>query len=244
MSKHTSLRIAALGLAAITLAACQDSATSAPTGVARGPRLSTTTTVGDTTYTNFRVDPKDNRMIVIVGTHKLDIPPGAICDPATSGYGPSLWDAPCAPAAAGVDFTAKTWDDAAGRPHLVITPDVRFVPGAVVTMYMKDPKAALEATSNIVWCPTGSATCVNESAGDASLAPSRDGSNGWISRRVKHFSGYNVVFGLECEFEDPLLCEEGNQDREFAAALSRASGYITTTGRAARGQRPGRGEQN
>jgi hypothetical protein len=237
MSKHTSLTLASVAFAAMTLAACQDSATSTPLGVAQGPRMAATTTVGDTTYTSFRVDPKDNRMIVLVGTHKLDIPPGSICDPATSGYGPTLWDAPCTPAASGVDFVAKTWTDAAGHPRLDITPDVRFVPGAVVTIYLKDRQAALDATSNIAWCPTGGAACYNESLNDPSLAPSRDGTNGWISRRVKHFSGYNVVFGFDSEFSSSQL----SLQLDGTLQAERASGYITTTGRSAvHGRRGGR----
>jgi hypothetical protein len=232
MSKNTSLYVASLAIAAVSLAACQDSAPASIAGTASsGPSLATTTMVGDTTFTSFRVDPNDNRMIVIVGTHKLDIPPGSICEPATSGYGPTLWDAPCTPAAGGVDFSAKTWTDAAGHPRIEISPDVRFVPGKVVTMYMKDKAASLDSTSNIGWCATGAATCVSESANDPSLAPTRDGNGGFVSRRVKHFSGYTVVFGTDCGSESET-CEM--QDRE--ASFDRASGYITTTGRHAVGK--------
>jgi len=78
--------------------------------------------------------------------------------------------------------------------------------------------AALDATANIAWCPTGGAACVVESAADPSLAPTRDGAAGQISRRVKHFSGYNVVFGFD-----------GGSEMMFDRAASRA-GYITTTG--------------
>jgi hypothetical protein len=213
----------ALGTAALAgglagLTACADAPTAGPAAASSGPRLAATTTVGDTTFTSFRVEPGDNEKIVFPGTHKLVIPRGAICDPATSGYGPTLWDAPCTPAAAAIDFVAKTWTDAGGHPRIEITPDVRFVPGTVVTMYLKDKQASLDATSNIAWCPTGGAACVDESAADASLQPTRDGANGWISRRVKHFSGYNVVFGFRLEI--------GLQLNRAA----RASGYITTSG--------------
>ena len=125
MSTHTSLKIASLALAAVSLVACQDASTTGISNASHGPRLSASTTVGDTTYTTFRIDPNDNGTIVIVGgVHKLDVPKGAVCDPATAGYGPTLWDAPCAPATQGVDFRAKSWVDAAGHPRLVITPDV------------------------------------------------------------------------------------------------------------------------
>jgi hypothetical protein len=240
MSMHTSLKIASLGLAALTFVACQDSATTSLTGASHSPSLSTTTTVGDTTVTTFRVDPTDNRMIVIVGTHKLDIPPGSICDPATAGYGPTLWDAPCAPATSGVTFTAKTWSDAGGRPRIEIAPDVRFVPGKVVTMYLKDPQAALDSTATIGWCATGSATCVNEAKADPSLAPTRDGVNGLISRRVKHFSGYTIIVGFDDgSFSLDRAATTGTADRASGYMTTTGrSGYITTTGRS--GARPAR----
>ena len=189
----------ALGIAALLggtgLAACSDAPSAPGAASPRTPSLNTTSTTGDTTYTSFRVDPKDNRMIVIVGTHKLDIPPGAICDVATSGYGVSLWDAPCAPSPVSVTFTAKTWTDANGNPQIHFSPDVRFVPGKVVTLSMKAPKAALDLTSAIAWCPSDGSPCVNEALTDPTLVTLRD-TNGFLVRRLKHFSGYNVVFGF------------------------------------------------
>jgi hypothetical protein len=247
MSKKTSLYLASLAVGAISLAACQDSAPASIAGAeSHGPSLTTATTVGDTTYTTFRIDPNDNGTIVIVGgVHKLDVPKGAVCDPATSGYGPTLWDAPCAPATAGVDFSAKSWFDVAGHPHIVITPDVRFVPGKVVTMFMKDKNAALDSTSNILYCQTGTTTCINEAKVDPSLAPSRDGNAGYVSRRVKHFSGYTVVFGVDgCDNPDGCWVDDGTGggplgDREAGTATAERSGYITTTGRQA-GRKVGR----
>jgi hypothetical protein len=217
----------ALGTAALAgglavLAACSDTPTASLAAPGHGPLLATTT-AGDTTYTTFRIDPNDNGTIVIVGgVHKLDVPRGAVCDPATAGYGPTLWDAPCTPATSGVTFTAKSWFDSAGHPSIVISPDVRFVPGKAVTMFMKDKDAALDATSDIWYCPTGGTSCVNEATADPSLAPTRDGNGGYISRRVKHFSGYTVVFGADGGESEWM------QDRASLAA--RASGYITTTG--------------
>jgi hypothetical protein len=221
---------AGVALAAVGLAACSDAPTGALPGGDRAPRFATVS-AGDTTYTTFRIDPKDNGTVVIVGgVHKLDVPPGAICDPATSGYGPTLWDAPCTPATAGITFTAKSWSDAAGHPRLEISPDVRFVPGKVVTMFMKDKNAALDATSNIWYCATGATGCVDETKADPTLAPSRDGNGGYVSRRVKHFSGYTVIVGLDFDGERFLF------DRSASAA--RAAGYITTTGIDAGGPLP------
>src|SRR6476469_1175668 len=101
MSKKTSLKIASVALAAVAFAACQDSAPASITGTtsaSSAPRLAATSTTssGDTSVTSFRIDPNDNGTIVIVGgVHKLDVQKGAVCDPSTSGYGPTLWDTPC-----------------------------------------------------------------------------------------------------------------------------------------------------
>jgi hypothetical protein len=238
-----AIGIAALMGGSAVLTACSDAPTlSGP--AAHGPSLAATTTVGDTTYTSFRIDPNDNGTIVIVGgVHKLDVPKGAVCDVATSGYGPTLWDAPCAPSAVGVDFTAKSWFDAQGHPRVVISPDVRFVPGKVVTMFMKDRNAALDSTSNIAYCATGAAACVDESKADPSLAPTRDGNGGYVSRRVKHFSGYTVIVGLDCESLFGCDGEGTLFDRSATTSgTDRASGYITTTGRA-NPRKPGRTER-
>src|SRR5688500_7871210 len=90
-------RAAAAFLVAASAARSDAPTIPGPSPAARGPRLAASTMLGDTAFTSFRVDPNDSRMIVIVGTHKVDIPPGAICDVETSGYGADVWDAPCAP---------------------------------------------------------------------------------------------------------------------------------------------------
>jgi hypothetical protein len=210
--------------AALPLAACSDSATAPLGGAARTPSFAATTTVGDTTVTTFRVDPTDTRMIVIVGTHKLDIPPGSICDLATSGYGRDLWDAPCTPSATSVTFTAKTWNDASGNPQITFSPDVRFVPGKVVTLSIKAQKASQDSSGRVVWCPSDGSACVDEALADPTLATVRDPQNGSLTRRVKHFSGYNVILGFGGDGESQEMA------RVRVPNVVGASGYITTTG--------------
>jgi hypothetical protein len=75
----------------------------------------------------------------------------------------------------------------------VFSPDVRFVPGAVVTLRLRDKDAAIAAGSAILWCPTGVTACVDEAAGDAAMLTYRDPGNQFVYRRLKHFSGYTVV---------------------------------------------------
>jgi hypothetical protein len=150
-------------------------------------------TVGDTTVTTFTYNPLAGHEQTFAGTHKLTMPARAVCDLLLSGYGPALWDAPCVPTLLPVAFTARAWRDAAGHPHIRFSPDVRFVPGAVVTLRLKDQTAATQGLGTIVWCPTGQTTCLNEALTDASMQTRYEPQQGFVYRRLKHFSGYNVV---------------------------------------------------
>ena len=137
------------------------------------------------------------------------MPAGAVCDPLTSGYGVGTWDQACVPALAPIVFTSKAWTDAAGRPHLTVSPDVRFVPGKVVTLRLKDPEAASQGIGTLAWCPTGGTTCVNEAATDASLTTYFSKNELFVYRRLKHFSGYHIILGRACDdFSDPNCVPE------------------------------------
>src|SRR5215218_8507483 len=46
----------------------------------------------DSVFAEFTVDKFGGWFVA--GYHAVYFPPNAICDPATSGYGPALWDAP------------------------------------------------------------------------------------------------------------------------------------------------------
>jgi hypothetical protein len=146
---------------------------------------------GDTTTVLLSIGPKTNTTFSI-GEHKVQIVAGSICDPATAGYGPALWDAPCQPSKETVLVTAKAYTSAEGRPVLTFTPDLRFVPGRTNKIWLLDPAAASRQAGVLAWCPTGGAACVDEGATDASLATDYTG-QGYAHRRIKHFSGYTVV---------------------------------------------------
>ena len=177
------------------LAACSDAPTTAtPSRLAPVDAPSRATyTVADTSISTFDYNPLLSYELSLGGGHRLSLPAGAVCDPTLSGYGPSLWDAPCVPQLLPLQFTVRSWRDAAGHPRMVVTPDVRFVPGSNVVLRMKDDAAAAAGTGVIVWCPTGALTCVNEALQDATMATKSSPNNGFVYRRLKHFSGYNVV---------------------------------------------------
>jgi hypothetical protein len=127
-----------------------------------------------------------------VNNHRVKIVAGSICDPATSGYGPTLWDAPCQPATTTVTVTAKAWTGADGHPIVTFSPDLRFVPGKINTIWLLDRNAAAQQKGVLAWCPTGATTCVDESRNDPSLV-TQYSTDGYAHRRLKHFSGYTVV---------------------------------------------------
>ena len=197
-SPRRTVALRALGLAAVVtlVAACSDTGPTAPLAAgtpSAGPSLSkkgSTTSAAPTTQT-FVYSGQELKVSFGDG-HELKMDSASVCDPATSGYGPGMWDRPCAPATSPITFTVTSWRDADGRPQVTFSPDVRFVPGTTETLYLNDnPGQAKKAT--IRWC-AASGVCVDESLTDPTLTTKI--SAGRVARRIKHFSGYNVVFGF------------------------------------------------
>lgn len=204
----------ALGLAAALAAgvttACNTDAVG-PRDTAAGQKLtslpprrlnSTSTTVGDTTYASFTLNGNGGTWVLVAGEHKLVFGNGlaSVCDPATSSYGPGTWDAPCAPATQPITVTAKIWTNALGRSQIDFSPALRFVPTddpkAQVTLQMYDKNAAASALDvHVNYCALSPLSCADEALADPSLAATR-GTNGFINRRLKHFSGYVIALGF------------------------------------------------
>ena len=180
LSTLVSLNVAALAMLA---AACTDSST-APARLAPAAAPSRASyTIADTSVSTFDYNPLLSYDLSLGGGHKLTVPASSVCDPTVSGYDPSLWDAPCVPRVLPLQFTIRTWRDAAGHPRMLVTPDVRFVPGSNVVLRMKDDAAAASGRAVIVWCPTGALTCVNESLQDATMLTKSSPNNGFVYRR-------------------------------------------------------------
>lgn len=134
----------------------------------------------------------------VAGRAKIKFPAGSICDPETSSYGPTEWDAPCTPLTGPITITARSWVDDAGRTNVSFSPNLRFVPTASaargVTLQIKDKHASLSPGARILWCGELGA-CIDESLGDPSATTKRDAAGGVVFRRIKHFSAYQVADG-------------------------------------------------
>lgn len=158
-----------------------------------------TTRRGDTLIANYVYFPHRGGRFA-VGQHEVSFPAYAVCDPATSGYGPGTWDLPCTPLLAPLKITAKTWTAANGMPRIEFAPDLRFRPSDWslnwVTLQFRDQTASdstLAELLNVLWVPPGGAEPIDERATDPTLRTYVNTRSGTIIRRIKHFSGYLVV---------------------------------------------------
>jgi hypothetical protein len=198
-----SLAIVVLAPLVALAAACSDSSLTAPASapastLTAAPRIPGLSYSKGSKSTEAQVDTfvydGKARSQPFGDGHHVQFQANSVCDPATSGYGPSLWDTPCTPAKGPITFVVTSWRDANGRTQLSVSPDVRFVPGTTETLFLNDnPGKAKKAA--ILWCSSLVNGCVDETLTDPTLDPKVSG--GHVQRRIKHFSGYNVVFGLD-----------------------------------------------
>lgn len=192
---HHKWIVASVAVVALT-AACSSDRALGPRSSTMQPSALLSSTSGDTTVTVLSVDPSTKSTFSIGGIHKIVFPAGSVCDPAVSSYGPTEWDNACTPVAGTITITAKSWTDSLGHPRIDFSPALRFVPSQAVVLSMKDRGASLSAQAKIVWCADSARTCVDESIADPSLVTELDPITGTLTRRVKHFSAYNVTTGV------------------------------------------------
>ncbi len=157
----------------------------------------------DTLVTVFAIDPSETATYHIGNTHRLIVQQGGLCA-LSAPYGVNLWDTVCEVASLPVLVTAKSWTDSQGRARIDFTPSLRFAPLAggqpSAVLYLKDNAAAHDLSSKILYC--GLLSCMDEGASDPTMATMHDAANGWVYRRIKHFSGYQVATGFTGEPSD------------------------------------------
>lgn len=205
MRRSVSLVVGLLAGAAV-FSACRDAAVAPHDALApielNVPPVSFTELQGTTTSYTVTIDPRRDN-VYSDGTTSVRFPAGSICDPATSGYGPGMWDAPCAPASAPISLPV-TRTVRNGRLHLEFGRDLRFAPSSnpakhvILTIDVPAVSTTTESLSRyaVFYVPTGTSTLIDESVTDASLVTIVKRSEGRVVRRLKHFTGYNVHLGI------------------------------------------------
>jgi hypothetical protein len=158
----------------------------------------------DSASADFTVTPSGG--VFNLGPHAIYFPANAICDPATSSYGPTEWDKPCDVLTTPIRFHAEI-REIDGRSYVDFSPAVRFVPtedpANAVWLYMKtaalstDPDTALAMLRrmSVMYSTEIGDVGTNEALVDSSLRTYVWLDGGIAFRRIKHFSGYNVYDG-------------------------------------------------
>jgi hypothetical protein len=215
MRVSTLVRPIALMVALASLAACSDSAVAPrqavrselrPLGFTAPPTLRKSAAtvdvdIVDNDEVEFTIDPNQQQNVYL-GSHTISFPAHSICDPETSSYGPEYWDAPCRAAHRPIKFRAK-WSVSDGHARVDFEPSVRFVPPSSpwnftdwVILSIKEPKALqVDRNYEILWKGSNGGW-VDESKTDPTLRAWSDWTGNRVSRRIKHFSGYNVTAGF------------------------------------------------
>lgn len=208
------------GVAIAGLTGCSDSPTS--------PRETTTQTVtprdlpsldysgpyrfGGYRTTTFVLTASGGSYDIGGGFFTLNVPADGVCVLGSS-YGPGEWDSPCQTLRRDQTITVTaTFGFANGGPVVDFSPAMRFNPDAQVTlstgMYaplLTTLRPLIASNPSILryfsmyYTPDLGASASTDAAFDVSLATHVNLRAGVVWRRVKHFSGYNLVGGMPCD---------------------------------------------
>jgi len=164
----------------------------------------------DGTFT-FTVDPRIDQ-VVTVGENRVVLPANSVCALGVSGYGPTLWDNGCNPQKKPFTLTVTVAGSGTENAALDFQPSMRFDPTKRVTLSIFVPtlSSGQAVDWTIFYCPTPNGkpgsrlgtnlmradpTCVDESLTDPSLSVTEDYQNSVLTRRIKHFSAYQIERG-------------------------------------------------
>ena len=166
-------------------------------------------------YPTYAPDGKSADIIVepsggyfSIGRHVIAFGANSICDPATSTYGVTEWDQPCAPITEPIRIHAELREQD-GRTWVDFSPELRFVPSdderRWVYLFMRTGAGEGQQLTGknappILWSPAIGMPGIDESLLDESLKTKWDRRLGGVYRRIKHFSGYNVYTGRRAEY--------------------------------------------
>ena len=199
----SKIRMAAgLGMLAM-LAACSENSVAPRMNAANSSSVAGGGSTADLTSTDtarfsITINPWQTTYYYLGNGNMLTFPAHSLCALGSS-YGPTEWDNPCTLATSSLTVNAKAWLDANGHARVDFDKQIRFAPSQNpsqwVVITFADLQASLDPFYNILYCPTATSGCYDESKVDPSLATVRNPVTGKITRRIKHFSGYNVAAG-------------------------------------------------
>jgi hypothetical protein len=180
----------------------------APTAVSNAVLINAIRKTTDSMVVDFTVTPSGGWFVA--GVNAVYFPPNSICEPSTSGYGPDTWDRPCRPATSAMRIHGRAGLRGNDKHAWIqFDEDLRFVPSTNpdrwVRLYMYDVEVQEGKPGNakkreteyaIMWVPVKGAEPVDEALADPTLATQVLWGTGLVTRRVKHFSGYQVTNGI------------------------------------------------
>jgi hypothetical protein len=156
---------------------------------------------GDTIRFSITIDPSRQKTFNLGSGNSIIFPAHSLCNPDRSSYGAGHWDEPCSPASSSTTVQVKAWIDDNGHARVDFDKHLRFVPSSNpanwVVLSFADLEASLDPFFNILYCPEATGACYDESLSDPSLLTVRNLLTGKLTRRIKHFSGYNVAAGRD-----------------------------------------------
>ena len=204
MNVSMKVRLGLTGaLLALVAAGCSDG-TAAPrtaTSPRRALKLVAPSLAAYYSSFSFTLDPSSAHTLTF-GPHKVNFPAYSVCDPATSSYGEGMWDDACEPLQAPLVITATFTLDDEGHARIDFQPSIRFVPAAAsdtthwVTLTLSEPYELDGATYSIDWLRPMTGEWVDEGLVDPTMKAWTDPVTNSVTRRIKHFSGYNVTAGF------------------------------------------------
>jgi hypothetical protein len=147
------------------------------------------------------VDPTVATTITF-GNHQVYFPANSICDPAAPGYSDQQWDSPCAVLQTPIVISATWTNKMNSHAAIDFEPALRFAPSSdqsqwVMLSMREQVRIGKSKGNSLLWFDPALAKWVDEALDDNSMSSSTDLDKNTVSRRIKHFSGYNLATGLD-----------------------------------------------
>jgi len=228
-----TLRTLVAGVAAASVAACADTATSPhdagtralSAGGAPVLDISPSLWFSSLRTSTFTLTSAGGKFSIGDDLYTVSFPANSVCDPARSSYGPTTWDQPCNTLDDGQSITVTaTYGFTSHGLSVDFSPALRFNPGKEVRIstsayapvlttfasYFASNPSALHFLG-IYYAPDLSSNGKTDAAFDKTLVTHVNLTTGLVWRRIKHFSGYNVTTGLPCNPspDDPDCVDDG-----------------------------------